>query len=264
MNFSLPNGGIVPHDRDDMARRRLQQKGDLYRSGGQWMLRWHEDHIKANGEPKRGWSRSICIGPCHGPGRFTEKEARRLAWENHLSRLDQNNRTPQSIMTVREFVERKFLPEHVAYKKHGGQEYYRSQLPFVLDGVPDRKLARGGKTRFKPGEKPPPIPRRFGIGQMRLRDVQREDLQRLVGTMLVRGYSVQAAKHVKTVASAIYTHAEQEGWFTGPNPAKFVKLPEMTRATPHALCFQQVTSLLPLLPRIVRLMVFLAVMTSMN
>lgn len=167
-------------------------------------------------------------------------------------------------MTVREFVELKFLPEHVAYKKHGGQEYYRSQLPFVLDGVPDRKLARGGITRFKPGEKPPPIPRRYGIGQVRLRDVLREDLQRLVGTMLLRGYSVQAAKHVKTVASAVYTHAEQEGWFTGPNPAKFVKLPEMMRATPHALCFQQVISLLPLLPKIVRLMVFLAVMTSMN
>ena len=247
-----------------MARRRLQQKGDLYRSGGYWMLRWHEDHIEANGGIKRGWSRSVCIGPCEAPGGLTEKQARRLAWENHLSRLDQNNRTPQSIMTVREFVESKFLPEHVAYKKHSGKTHYESQLPFVLDGVPDRKLARGGKTRFKPGERRLPIPRRYGIGEMRLRDVQRADLQKLVGTMLLRGYSVQAAKHVKTVASAVYTHAEQEGWFTGPNPAKFVKLPEMKRATPHALRFQQVISLLPLLPRIVRLMVFLAVMTSMN
>ena len=167
-------------------------------------------------------------------------------------------------MTVREFVEHKFLPGHVAYQKHGGKAYYGSQLPFVLDGVPDTKLSRGGKTRFKPGEKPPPIPRRYGIGQIRLRDVQREDLQRLVGTMLLRGYSVQAAKHVKTVVSAIFTHAAREGWFTGPNPAKFVRLPEMTRVTPHALNLLQVASLLPLLPRIVRLMVFLAVMTSMN
>jgi integrase len=247
-----------------MARRRLQQKGDLYRSGGYWMLRWHEDQIKANGETKRGWSRSVCIGPCEGPGAFTQKEAQRLAWENHLSRLDQNNRTPQSIMTVREFVERKFLPDHVTYKKHGGQEHYRSQLPFVLDGVPDKKIARGGETRFKAGEEPPFIRRTLGIGDIRLRDVQREDLQRLVGTMLLRGYSTQSAKHVKTVASAIYTHAQQEGWFNGSNPAKFVKLPEMERATPHALSFQQVVSLLPQLPRVPRLMVFLAVMTSMN
>ena len=248
-----------------MARRRLQQKGDLYRSGGYWMLRWHEDQIKANGEFKRGWSRSVSIGPCEGPGAFTEKEAQRLAWENHLSRLDQNNRTPQSIMTVREFVERKFLPDHVDYKKHGGQAHYRSQLPFVLDGVPDKKIARGGKTRFKPGEEPPLVRRALGIGDMRLRDVQREHLQRLVGTMLSRGYSVQSAKHVKTVASAIYTHAQEEGWFNGPNPAKYVKLPEMKRATPHALSFQQVVGeLLQQLTRVARLMVFLAIMTSMN
>jgi hypothetical protein len=90
-------------------------------------------------------------------------------------------------MTVREFVERKFLPEHVAYKKHGGQEHYRSQLPFVLDGIPDKKISRGGKTRFKPGEEPPLIRRTFGIGDLRLRDVQKEHIQRLVGTMLSRG-----------------------------------------------------------------------------
>ena len=134
-------------------------------------------------------------------------------------------------------MDKKFLPDHVAYKKHGGKEYYGSQLPFVLDGVPDKKRSRGGKTRFKSGEEPPSVTRRHGIGGMRLRDVQREDVQRLVGTMLVRGYSVQSAKHVKTVVSAIYTHAGREGWFNGPNPAKFVNLPEMERATAHALSF---------------------------
>ena len=36
------------------------------------------------------------------------------------------------------------------------------------------------------------------------------------------------------------------------------------RATPHALSFGQLVDVLPRLPRIVRLMVFLAVMTSMN
>ena len=247
-----------------MARRRLQQQGDLYKQGGWWKLRWHEDHIKANGEVKRGWSKSVCVGPCEGPRAFTEKEARRLAWDNFLSRLDQNNRTPQSILTVREFVERKFVPEHVVHKKHGGREHYNSQLPFVLDGVPDVKLSRGGKTRFKPGEEPPSIRRRHGIGDMRLRDVQREDVQRLVGTMLQCGYSTQSAKHVRTVVSAIYTHAEQEGWFSGPNPAKFVKLPEMVRAAPHALSLEQFAELLAVLPKVPRLMVFLAVMTSMN
>ena len=173
---------------------------------------------------KRGWSPSVCIGPCEGPGAFTEKEARRIAWDKYLSRLDHNNRTPQSILTVREFVDRKFLPEHVAYLKRGGQTHYQAQLPFVLGGVPVKKLGRGGKTRFKPEEDRPPIHRTHGLGAMRLRDVQRQHIQQLVGTMLNRGYSVQSAKHIKTVVSAIFTFAQQEGSYDGTNPAKFVKL----------------------------------------
>jgi integrase len=247
-----------------MARRRLQQKGELTNSGGYWRLRWHEDHINADGECKRGWSRSVCIGPSEGPGALTRKQAQRFAWDNFLSRLDQNNRTPQSIMTVREFVDRKFLPEHVVYLKRSGREHYESQLPFVLDGVPDKKRGRGGKTRFGPGEERPVIHRRFGIGDTRLRDVRREDAQRLVGTMLDRGYSVQAAKHVKTVISAIYTHALEEDWFSGRNPAQGVRLPEMVRATPHALSFDQLSNLLPVLTPRVRAMVFMASLTSMN
>ncbi|MBV9768033.1 MAG: hypothetical protein JOZ32_00550 [Bryobacterales bacterium] len=99
---------------------------------------------------------------------------------------------------------------------------------------------------------------------MRLRDVRRQDLQKLIGMMLCRGYSVQAAKHVKMVASAIYTHAQQQGWFSGPNLAKLVKLPEIVRADAHALSLEQLAKLLSLLPRTIRIMVFLAAITSMN
>jgi hypothetical protein len=50
--------GIVRDDWDDMGRRRLQRKGDLYKSGGNWLLRWHEDQIDAvTGQRKRVWSK---------------------------------------------------------------------------------------------------------------------------------------------------------------------------------------------------------------
>src|SRR2546421_2934654 len=62
----------------DLARRRLQQKGDLFNQGGMWKLRWHEDKIGPNGELTRGWSRAVHIGPSAGAGKLTEKEARRL------------------------------------------------------------------------------------------------------------------------------------------------------------------------------------------
>ena len=78
---------------DDMARRRLQQKGDLYQQGGWWKLRWREDQIDSDGKLRRSWSRPVCIGQAEGHNRLTQKEARRLAWDNFLSRLDQNTRT---------------------------------------------------------------------------------------------------------------------------------------------------------------------------
>src|SRR5438128_1155651 len=34
---------VFDKQKDDMARRRLQQNGDLYKQGGWWKLRWRED-----------------------------------------------------------------------------------------------------------------------------------------------------------------------------------------------------------------------------
>jgi len=55
-----------------------------------------------------------------------------------------------------------------------------------------------------------------------------------------------------------------EDWFSGRNPAQGVRLPEMVRATPHALSFDQLSNLLPVLTPRVRAMVFMASLTSMN
>src|SRR5882672_5659529 len=58
---SLPAPEVMSSwGRDEkLARRRLQQKGDLFDQGGLWKLRWHEDKIGPAGEVKRGWSRAV-------------------------------------------------------------------------------------------------------------------------------------------------------------------------------------------------------------
>jgi hypothetical protein len=79
-NLLLASGSlIVSVTGDDMARRRLQQNGDLYQQGGWWKLRWREDQIDGRGKQKRGWSRPVWIGPAEGPQRLTEKQARRIS-----------------------------------------------------------------------------------------------------------------------------------------------------------------------------------------
>ena len=132
-----------------MARRRLQQNGDLRKVGRWWKLRWREDQILADGRTRYGWGPMVCIGPAEGLGKLTETQARRTAWENFLSRLDQNMRTPHSVMTVREFVERKFKPEHVAMKEIGGRVHYGTLLPIVLDGIPEGEEPIAQKTKAR-------------------------------------------------------------------------------------------------------------------
>jgi integrase len=246
----------------DMARKRLQQKGDLYKQGGWWKLRWREDQRKADGDVDYAWSKPVIIGPCVGPKAFTKPEARRICWDNFLSRLDQNMRTPQSVMTVAEFVERCFTPEHVqVILKPAGQKHYESMLPWALGGVPVKRRSFKG---HKKGQELPEIPRVCGLGKMRLRDVEYSDVQKLVSEAIRRGYSVQTADHVRNCVSAIFTHAEKKGWYTGRNPAHFVKLPEMTRRPARALTFAEVETLLAALKATARAMVLCACLTSMN
>lgn len=237
MTFALPPEVMSSCGRDlKLARRRLQQKGDLFDQGGMWKLRWHEDKIGLDGGITRGWSRAVHLGPSEGPGKLTETEARRLGWENFLSKLDAGVCEPNSAVTIGNFVDQRFLPDHVALLKRSGRSHYESMLKHVL-----------------------PTLRNF-----RLKDITAADIQKLVSSMLLRKYSVQTVKHVRTVVSAIFTHAKRLGWHSGDNPAKLVRLPEMIRREAHALSFQQAVETLAALKTPAREMVLFAIVTSMN
>lgn len=252
-----------------MGRRRLQQKGDLRVIGGYWRVRWREDQIKGDRTGKYAWSRFHDVGPATGPCKMTRKEAQRAVWENYLSRLDQNMRAPQSILTVREFVDRRFLPEHVTLLKTGGRTHYEAVLKYVLEGIPEERARRSGVKMVRDAHGHLHWPeetgrRRFGLGDSRLRDVDHEDVQRLVSEAIERGYSVQTARHIKNCVSAIFQFAEEIRWFSGRNPARFVRLPELTRRPVRVLSFDELKTLLAGLPPMARAMVLCASLTSMN
>ena len=80
MNVPSQFATILVSERDeDMARRRLQQKGNLYQQGGYWKLRWREDVIDGEGNIDRQWSKPVWIGPSTGAHKLTHKEAARLS-----------------------------------------------------------------------------------------------------------------------------------------------------------------------------------------
>src|SRR5438093_418502 len=139
--LSDSQSATIDHTGDDMGRRRLQQDGNLYQQGGWWKLRWREDVKVESGDVVRKWSKPAWIGPSTGKQRLTEKEARRIAWENFLSKLDQNNVVPQSIITLKGFVDNYFQPRHVALKKPTSRPFYTSLLD-ILPTFGDMRLER--------------------------------------------------------------------------------------------------------------------------
>jgi len=195
---------------------------------------------------------------------MTRKQAMGEAWENYLSRIKENMRTPQSVLTVVEFVERRFIPEHVMMLKPAGRVHYQSALQHVLAGIPEKRRSFKGQKMQARRWPEDEGTRHFGLAKHRMRDVTHEDAQRLVSEALRRGYSVQTARHIKTCVSAIFTFAEKIRWFSGRNPAKFVRLPEMTRRPVRVLSFDELKVLLSMLKPMARAMVLCASLTSMN
>ncbi len=167
-----------------------------------------------------------------------------------------------SDMTVSEFVERKFLPEHIATKRTPGRRHYQAILKHIIapDSV-DRMFridAERSKTKLRANPTWP------YVDHMRLQDLQQEHIQRLISAALEAGYSTQTAKHIRSVLSAIVAHAIREGHFKGGNPAILVSLPGMRRKTSHALTFEQTVRALQSMRYPEFEMTLIAILTGMN
>jgi integrase len=235
---------------------------DLYVQDGFWRLRWHEVDRDANGSAERSWRRPAWIGPATGPERLTRSEAEQIARENLLLRPESNAGAPQALMTVAEFVENVFVPEHVTAKKLSGRTHYRAILQHVLTPKEvDRVFhVEAGKSKTRLDA----FPNWPYLDKARLCDVRPVDVQRLVAAAFARGYSTQTVKHMRNVVRAIFALAAKKGWFTGDNPANPVTLPEMTRKEAHALTLAQVKRLLEVMQYPEKEMALLAILTNMN
>jgi len=232
-------------EEQDMARRRFQRTGTLYRDGNYWRLRWYEDIVLEDGTVKRARPSTV-VGLARGKLRITKKEAGRRAAEQ-LKEVNLIDRQPESLMRVSDFIARKFEPEHVMMLKPGGRVHYRVQLAHIESA----------------------------IGKLALREVRREHIQQLCSDLLKKTYrrskngpevpySVQSAVHLKNAASALFEHAKACRLYPGENPARYVRLPQMKRAPRQALTADQVQQVLALLSSPARELAYMAVMTSMN
>jgi integrase len=247
---------------NDIIRVRLQQSGDLYLQDGFWKLRWRKQAIGPNGSVERHWHQPTLIGPATGPHGVTKDEAQRIAWENFLSRPAPEMQPPQSLMTVVDFVENVFIPEHVAMKAASGRTHFRAILKHVLTPEEvDRVFhvdAGSSKTKLKS------VPNWPYLGNIRLADIRPDGVQRLIAAAVTRGYSAQTVKHIRNVVGAIFAHARKRHCFTGDNPAGLVTLPGMVRKEAHALTIDQAKDLLAAMQYPEKELALITMLTHMN
>jgi integrase len=245
-----------------MTRIRLQQSGDLYLHDGFWKLRWRREALGPNGSAEQHWNEPTLIGPATGLHGVTKEEAQRIAWESLLSQPARRAQPPQSPMTIADFVEVVFIPEHVAMKAASGRTHFQAILKHVLTPEEVDRIfhADTGRARSKLKS----VPNWPYLGNLHLADIRTEDIQRLIDAGVTRGYSAQTVKHIRNVVSAIFTHARRTAYFNGDNPTAQVKLPRMVRQEAHALTFAQATELLGAMRYPEKLLALIAMLTRMN
>jgi len=234
-----PGRGIVlsepPHGPSGalkMARRRGQQKGYVHRQGDVWYLAYREDALDENGKLIR-IRRNVRIADAK---EASKREAQRDAREI-LGKIDQQAVMPLSLVTVGEFIERRFKLDVIWALKHAGKKHYEYILSKHV--VP-------------------------ALGDVRLRDVDTDKVQALVKQKIEAGYSVQTVVHIRNAISAVFNHAKLKRAYSGDNPTQGVRMPEMSRKEAHALSFQMGSDLLMALPPTTRTMALLSMTTSLN
>src|SRR5215831_11878673 len=218
---------------EDMGKRRGQRKGYLRPEHGSWLLTYY-----VYDQTGRSHRETVKIGPASGPGKLTGKQAERFAWDHYLSKVDQAVLQPRSMMSVAEYWERYYKPAALRSLTKSAREQYFSLYTTWIEPV---------------------------IGRKRLAVLEAADVEHTMAQALEAGRSGETAWHIRKVISAIYSRAKRDNVASGDNPAQLADAPRRSRVRRKiALSFDQMQSVLALMPENVRTMGLTAVITSAN
>jgi len=213
-------------------RRKFRQLGHLLIENGKWKVRFRK-WVVADGRAKRIQAKET-IGEATGPRAITRQDAVILAWHLYLK---YQNHDAEVVCTVGEFYVKVFCPEHCRNLKPGSRADYQTRWRIWVEPV---------------------------LGQILLTQVKREDVQRIIGSVLAAGRSVQTAAHVRKLIQALFTAAKKKGWYVNENPAAAIDLPEMERRPAMAYTHEQARRILEALASPVREAVLLSLTTGLG
>jgi len=235
---------------------------ERHQDNGFSKLSWGGDIPSATGNHERPLTEQPLLGRTAGAGNLPQNEAHKAARNHFLSEIKRDAFTKQSKMTLVEFVENKFKPEHIATLRYSGRAHYKAILKHVLRPEEvDRVFHVGGK---RSNAKLKTVPGWPYLGDLRLCDIDSEHVQNLISAAFAAGYSPQTVKQIRNVVSAIFSCAMREQCYMGENPAKRVKLPKSIEKNARSLTLAETKEVVGAMSYPEREMTLLAVLTGLN
>jgi len=221
-------------------RRAREQSGYIYKRGGWWVLRYRENVLEGGELKRRQLAKQIeQVSPAHmrlkRPPPEIENKAKAM-----LQPLNNHSYTPEATQTLGHFVERVYFPNLENQKRASTVKGYKARWASQL------------KAR---------------CGSYRLRDFRTSDAQRLLAD-IARGcpdLCRSTLHHLRSLLSAIFKHAIQQGYLNGPNPIREVGVPTAPEGDDtYAYSLEEVTRILMYLPQPAYTIAALAAFTGLR
>jgi integrase len=194
------------------------QKGYLFKSSGWWFVRYCDTAV-TKGEAKR-----VLIAKKLVPisAEYRSKRSVQPIAEEFLRPINEGLVTPQSSMSIGEFVRTEYLPFVEREKRPSTTRGYRDIW----------------KNHLNPR-----------CGDRQLRDFRTVDGERLMRSLANGIRSRTSLYHIKALLSGVFKHAIRLGILNGSNPVRDVSIPAAPEGREtQAYSLEQVLRILPLLP----------------
>ncbi len=206
------------------------QKGQIFRTGGSWYLRFYQDDIEDEQSVRKRVCKRLAY---HRDDYRSRKDVLPLANEI-LAPVNGGDAQPEGSLTLTEFVEQRYLPSHAKKLRPSTMRSYRDLF---------RSLVRDR------------------AGHVRLRDFHTKDGQHYFDKIAedMPHLSHQSLLRVKALLSSVFTYAKQEDAVRGTNPVQGVKFAgRRYKPTRHAYTLEDIQGMVTTLPEPARTVVMVA------
>ena len=207
-------------------QRARKQDGYIFKAKGKWYLRYFVTRV-IDGEARRvrvakPLTAIVHVDEVKGTKTtITKAKARDLA-APILEQINQERYAPETAVSLRDFVERIYLPRMEQQKRPSTVRGYRDIWKLHLKA------------------------RSTGLW---MREIRTCDIQQILDDIAQTGLlGSNSLRHIKSQISGIFSHAKQQGYFDGENPARNTAVPPARPSEEtYAYSLEEIAQILSLL-----------------